>query len=67
MQQEATVSWEPVVHTSPLKTWHIVVAMLLFAVVIYGTVWWTRRRSEKSPGSLRLGEETRHPANNRDV
>jgi hypothetical protein len=58
MQQEATVSWDPVVvHTSPLKTWHIVVAVLLFAVVIYVTVLWTRRRSEKNPGSLRLGED----------
>jgi membrane protein DedA with SNARE-associated domain len=57
MQQGATVTWEPVVQTSQLKTWHIIVAALLFALVIYGTVWWTRRRSERNPGSLRLHED----------
>jgi hypothetical protein len=54
MQQNGTVTFEPVVQTSTLKTWHIVVAVFLFACLIYGVVWWGRRRSENNPGSLRL-------------
>jgi hypothetical protein len=30
------------------------VAVFLFACVIYGVVWWARRRSENNPGSLHL-------------
>jgi len=54
MQQEATVSWEPIVRTAPLRAWHIVVAVILFVCLTYGVVWWGRRRSEKNEGSLGL-------------
>jgi hypothetical protein len=59
MQQDGTIAFEPVVQTSALKTWHILVAVFLFACVIYGVVWWARRRPENNPGSLYLRED--HP------
>ena len=40
MQQDGTIAFDPVVQTSTLKTWHIIVAVFLFACVIYGVVWW---------------------------
>jgi hypothetical protein len=46
MQQDGTITFERVVQTSTLKTWHIIVAVLLFACVIYGVLWWSRRRSD---------------------
>jgi hypothetical protein len=46
MQQDRTIAFEPVVQTSALKTWHIIVAVFLFACVIYGIVWWARRHPE---------------------
>ena len=54
MQQEATVSWEPIVRTAPIRPWEIVVALILFVCLIYGVVWSARRRSEKGRGSLDL-------------
>jgi hypothetical protein len=54
MQQGATVSWDPVRRTAPIQAWHIVVAVILFACLIYGVVWSARRRSEKGRGSLDL-------------
>ena len=57
MQQDSTVTWEPVGHTATIKTWQIIVAVFLFACLIYGVVWWTRRRSENSPGSLGVRED----------
>jgi hypothetical protein len=59
MQQEGTITFEPVVHTSPLETWHIVVAVLLFAAVICGLVWRSRRQAGENPGTLNLrGDRT---------
>jgi hypothetical protein len=52
MQDSASVTWEPVVQTSTLKTWHLVVAVFLFACVVYAVVWWARKRSESAAGSL---------------
>jgi heme A synthase len=54
MQQDGTIAWEPVVQPSTLKTWHVMVAVFLFVCVIYGVVWWARRRPENNPGSLSL-------------
>ena len=54
MQQDGTITFEPVVQTSTLKTWHIIVAVFLFACMFYGVVWWARRRSESNPVSLYL-------------
>jgi len=54
VQQDGTITFAPVVQTSALKTWHIIIAVFLFACVIYGVVWWARRRSENNPGSLHL-------------
>jgi hypothetical protein len=54
MQQDGTITFAPVVQTATLRTWHIIVAALLFACVIYGVVWWARRRSKNDPGSLNL-------------
>jgi hypothetical protein len=59
MQQDGTIAFEPVVQTSTLKTWHIIVAVFLFACVIFGVVWLARRRAEKNPGSLYLRRD--HP------
>jgi hypothetical protein len=33
-----SVSWDPVVQTSTLKTWHLVLAVFLFACVVYAVV-----------------------------
>ena len=52
MQQGPTITFEPVRQTSTLKTWHIIVAVFLFTCVIYGVVWWTRRRTENKSVSL---------------
>ena len=54
MQESASVTWEPVVQTSTFKTWHLVLAVLLFACVVYAVVWWARKRSESVTGSLRV-------------
>jgi heme A synthase len=64
MQQDGTITFEPVVQTSILKMWHIVVAVFLFACVIYGVVWLARRHSENN-GSLRLGRDQRTSGDNR--
>ena len=56
MQQDATITWEPAVRTSPLETWHIVVAAILFVCLIFAAVWWSRRQSEENPGTLNLRE-----------
>ena len=53
MQQDATISWDPV-RAAPIRPWEIVVALILFVCLIYGVVWWARRSSEKSRGSLGL-------------
>jgi hypothetical protein len=55
MQQDGTITFEPIVQTSPLETWHIVVAVILFVSVICFVRWLARRRSEKSDVSLHLG------------
>jgi hypothetical protein len=61
MQQNVTITFDPVVQTSTFKTWHIIVAVFLFACVIYGVVWWARRRPENNPGSLYLhGDHPNH-------
>jgi hypothetical protein len=54
MQQDGRISFEPVAQTSSLRAWHVMVAVFLFACVIYGVVWWARKRSESNPGSLRV-------------
>jgi hypothetical protein len=64
MQQGGTITFEPVVQTSTLKTWQILVAVFLFACVIYGVVWWARRRSENNAGSLHFRGD--HPADDRN-
>jgi len=52
MQRGATITFEPVMRTSTLKTWHIILAVFLFACVIYAVVWWARKRSENNSGFL---------------
>jgi hypothetical protein len=54
MQQDGTIAWEPVVQPSTFKTWYAIVAVFLFVCVIYGVLWWARRRAENNPGSLQL-------------
>jgi hypothetical protein len=56
MQQDGSITFERVVHTSSLGTWHIVVAVFLFAGLICAAVWWSCRHSEKDPGTLNLRE-----------
>ena len=55
MQQDAVVTFEPIAPTFTLKTWHMIVAVFLFACVMYFVVWRARRRSDNE-GSLRLRE-----------
>jgi hypothetical protein len=38
-----------------LQTWYVIVAILLFAGLIGGVVWLSRKRSRENPGSLHLG------------
>ena len=49
---------------STLKPWQILVAVFLFACVIYAVIWWARRRPDNDPGFLCLRED--HPAEDPD-
>jgi hypothetical protein len=60
MQQDGIISWEPVAQIYTLKPWQIVIAVFLFACVIYAVVWWTRRRPENNPGFLCFREDHPH-------
>ena len=57
MQQDGSITFQRVVHTSSIETWHIVVAVFLFAGLICAAVWWSRNYSEKNPGTLNLTRE----------
>ncbi len=53
MQQDGTISWEPVVEISTLKPWQIVVAVVPCTAVRHrrAVVWWARRRALRTtPG-----------------
>jgi uncharacterized membrane protein YgdD (TMEM256/DUF423 family) len=53
MQESNSITFEPIVHTSKVSTWEIVVGILLFAGLIYFAIWRSRKQS-KNPGSLNL-------------
>jgi hypothetical protein len=54
MQDSASITFERIRHTSALEPWEIVLAILLFAGLIYFAIWRSCRQSKK-PGSLNLG------------
>ncbi len=53
MQQDGTVIFERVTQRSPLETWHVVAALLLFAAIIYAVLR-SRRQAEKNDWTLNL-------------
>ncbi len=54
MQESTSITFDPVQHTSLLQPWEIVLAIVLFAGLIYFAIWRSRRRSKQS-ASLALG------------
>lgn len=54
MQDSASVTFEPIRHTSVLEPWEIVLGILFFVALIYFAIWRSRRQSKK-PGYLNLG------------
>jgi hypothetical protein len=54
MQQDGSITFERVIPTSPIETWHLVVALLLFAAIVGAVVRRSGRRSEKNSGTLDL-------------
>jgi hypothetical protein len=54
MQESTSFTFEPIRHRSALEPWEIVLALLVFAGLIYFAIWRSRRQSTK-PGSLKLG------------
>jgi hypothetical protein len=71
MQQGGSITFERVAQYPALETWHVVVAAILFACVIYGANW-RLRKSESDAGSLRLSSnrlaaKEREPEKDRDA
>ncbi len=54
MQENSSITFEPIRHTSALHPWEIALAVVLFVCLIYFVISRSRKRSKES-GSLNLG------------
>jgi preprotein translocase subunit YajC len=54
MQESTSIRFEPIRHTSVLHPWEVVLALLVFAGLVYFAIWRSRKRSKEN-GSLHLG------------
>ncbi len=54
MQVPDGINFDPVVDRPELHAWQLILAVVLFAGLIFGAVWWSRRHANRNAGSLKL-------------